>query len=320
VAALFRNMHTIKGNARTFEFTHITNAAHTAEQTYDRLRKDPGAEWHPALMLAELGAVDAAVTRYIKVNEDKLGRKGRAADLLTARGAFVTNEQLAQLRSMAATLATVHPDAAVAQIRKTIDGLGLISLDRLVTSSVDSLSSLARELQKPAPSVELVNGDIAFNSAFAEALKSSFMHLMRNSLDHGIETPAERLRANKPEQGSVRIACERSGDRVELHISDDGRGLALDKLYVKGIDNGMFSATERPPPQAIAELIFRSGLSTSAGVTQVSGRGVGMDAVRTFLKEQGATVRISLREAGAAARGFAPFMFIIDVPRAAYNH
>jgi two-component system chemotaxis sensor kinase CheA len=254
------------------------------------------------------------------VNEDKLGRKGRAADLLTTRGAFVANEQLAQLRSMAAALATEHPDAAVAQIRKTIDGLGLISLERLVTSSVDSLSSLARELQKPAPSVELVNGDIAFNSAFAEALKSSLMHLLRNSLDHGIETPAERLRANKPEQGSVRIACERSGDRVELHISDDGRGLALDKLYVKGIDSGLFSATERPPPQAIAELIFRSGLSTSAGVTQVSGRGVGMDAVRTFLKEQGATVRVSLREAGAAARGFAPFLFIIDVPLAAYNH
>jgi two-component system chemotaxis sensor kinase CheA len=319
IAALFRNMHTIKGNARTFEFTHITNAAHTAEQTYDRLRKDPEARWKAAEMLTELATVDSAVSRYIKVNEDKLGRKGRASDLLTTRGAFVANEQLAQLRSMAAALAGAHPDAASVHMQKTIDQLGLIPLQRLVTSSVDSLSSLAGELKKPTPSVDIVNGDIAFNSSFAEALKSCFMHILRNSLDHGIETPADRARANKPEQGSVRFACERRGERLELHISDDGRGLALDKLYEKGLANGLFSAAERPAPAAVADLIFRAGLSTSAQVTQVSGRGVGMDAVRNFLKEQGATIRISLREAGSAL-GFAPFTFIIDVPQTACSH
>ena len=319
IAALFRNMHTIKGNARTFEFTHITNAAHTAEQTYDRLRKDPGAKWNVSEMLAELAAVDSAVTRYVKVNEDKLGRKGRAADLLTTRGAFVANEQLAELRSMAAALAGAHPQADIVSLQKTIDQLGLIPLQRLVTSSVDSLSSLASELKKPTPRVDIVSGDIAFNSSFAEALKSCFMHILRNSLDHGIETPADRARANKPEQGSVRFACERRGERVELHISDDGRGLALGKLYEKGLANGLFTTAQRPTRDAVADLIFRAGLSTSTQVTQVSGRGVGMDAVRTFLKEQGATIRISLHEAGTVL-GFAPFTFIIDVPRAACSH
>jgi chemotaxis protein histidine kinase CheA len=319
IAALFRNMHTIKGNARTFEFTHITNVAHSAEQTYDRLRKDAKAEWNAAEIIAELDAVESAVTRYVRVNEDKLGRKGRAAEMLTTRGAFVANEQLVQLGAMAAALAGPQASAELVQLRKAIDQLGLISLSRLVSGAVDSLSSLASELHKPTPTIDLVHGDIAFNSQFAEALKSCLMHIVRNSLDHGIEAPADRLRVSKPEQGTLRFKCERNGDRVQLHISDDGRGLALHKLYEKGVASGLFGAGEQPTRDAVADVIFRSGLSTSEAVTQVSGRGVGMDAVRTFLKEQGASIRIALQESGQKL-GFAPFEFIVDVPLAACSH
>jgi chemotaxis protein histidine kinase CheA len=145
------------------------------------------------------------------------------------------------------------------------------------------------------------------------------MHILRNSLDHGIEAPADRLRAHKPEQGILRFASERRNDRVELRISDDGRGLALHKLYEKGVASGLFASGERPTPDAVADIIFRSGLSTSESVTQVSGRGVGMDAVRTFLKEQGATIRIALKGAGEKL-GFTPFEFVIDVPLAACSH
>jgi HPt (histidine-containing phosphotransfer) domain-containing protein len=319
ITALFRNMHTIKGNARTFEFSHITNVAHNAEQAYDQLRKDPSAQWDSVAMLAELDAVQAAVSLYIHINEEKLGRKGRASELLTGRGSFVSNEQLAQLRSMVGNLAGAAAGSDITQLRKLVDGLDLISLQRLVSGSVDSLASLARELKKPTPSVDVVNGECAFNTQFAEALKSSLMHILRNSLDHGIESPEERLIAKKPEQGAVRFACIPHDGKVELHISDDGRGLALHKLYEKGVAGGVFSAGERPTPETIADIIFRSGLSTSTNVTQVSGRGVGMEAVRTFLKEQGATIRIVLAESGPRL-GFTPFEFVIDVPATAYGH
>jgi two-component system chemotaxis sensor kinase CheA len=220
---------------------------------------------------------------------------------------------------MAAALAGPQASPELLQLRKAIDQLGLISLSRLVSGAVDSLSSLASELHKPTPTIDLVHGDIAFNSQFAEALKSCLMHIVRNSLDHGIEAPAERLKASKPGQGKLRFACERVGDRVQLHISDDGRGLALHKLYEKGVASGLFGTGEQPTRDAVADVIFRSGLSTSEAVTQVSGRGVGMDAVRTFLKEQGASIRIALKESGQKL-GFAPFEFIVDVPLAACSH
>jgi HPt (histidine-containing phosphotransfer) domain-containing protein len=320
IAALFRNMHTIKGNARMFEFTHITNAAHHAEQTYDGLRQDETAMWNSDPLLTELDAVKAAVAQYVKVNEDTLGRKGRAADLLTARGAFVGNDQLAALRSMAATLTRAHPGTDFVQMQNTIDQLGLVALSRIVSGSADSLSSLASEMKKPTPAVDIVNGDIAFNSQFAETLKSCCMHIFRNALDHGIEAPAERILANKPAQGKLHFVCERHADHLELHIGDDGQGLALHKLYDKGVANGLFNTNERPTRDAVADIIFHSGLSTAAQVTQVSGRGVGMDAVRTFLGEQGATIRIALKEPTGAELGFAPFEFLIHVPAAAYGH
>lgn len=317
LAALFRNMHTIKGNARTFEFTHITDASHSAEQAYDRLRKNESADWETADMMNELDAVETAVARYVNVNEDTLGRKGRASDLLSTRGTFVGNEQLAELRSMAAGLASVRPNDDVQRIQETINGLGLIPFDRLVSGSMDSLSSLAKQLDKPAPTVEIANGNFAFNSQFAEALKSCLMHIQRNSLDHGIETPADRLLAHKPERGHIRFDCERKGDLVSLRISDDGRGLALHTLYAKAVNHGVFAADERPTRRAVADSIFLSGLSTSTDVTQISGRGVGMEAVRTFLGEQNATIRIELADPDDTELDFAPFAFLITVPPAA---
>ncbi len=319
VAALFRNMHTIKGNARTFEFSQITNAAHQAEQTYDQLRKNPDAGWDAELMLAELKAVEAAVARFVAVNEDKLGRKGRAAELLTARGSFVGNDELARLRAMTASLAAAHPGPEMARLRQAVDVLGLISLERLVSGSVDALASLAAELKKPAPAVDIVHGEFGFNNQFAEALKSSFVHIVRNSLDHGIESPAERRAAHKPEQGRVRFACAQQAGTVELRIGDDGRGLPLQRLYEKGLAAGLFDAAQRPTREQVADLIFRSGLSTAEAVTQVSGRGVGMDAVRTFLRQQGATIRIELKGSGTDF-GYAPFEFVIEAASAACAH
>jgi HPt (histidine-containing phosphotransfer) domain-containing protein len=319
IAALFRNMHTIKGNARTFEFSQITDVAHRAEQTYDTLRKDAAAAWDPQVMLSELAAVETALSRYVNINENKLGRTGRASDLLTTRGSFVANEQLEHLRSMVAALSAARPGYDLGRLRQAIDGLGLIPLQRLVTGAVDSLSSLAVELEKPAPALDMTSDDLAVNGHFAEALKSSLVHLLRNSLDHGIEAPGERRLANKPERGTVRVDCVRRDERLELHVSDDGRGLALHKLYESGLAAGIFDTSARPSAQEVAEIIFRSGLSTASQVTQVSGRGVGMEAVRTFLGEQGARIRVAL-DGASEKLTFTPFKFVIEVPPSACSH
>ncbi len=332
VAALFRNMHTIKGNARTYEFSFITDAAHAAEMEYDRLRKEPDAVWDRLRMLDELTLVDDAIKRYVTINEDKLGRKGRASDLLTTRGSFVSHEEIAQLKQWVSEAAknvaekntadlpvASQVEALVEPLHKlsrAINHLGHVPLERLVSGAVDSLSSLAKELQKPTPDVSIVDGDLAFNTSFAEALKSSLMHIVRNSMDHGIESPESRVAAGKAAQGCIQFACRQHEHQLDLEISDDGRGLALHKLYEKGLAAGRFSEG-KPSAQDVAELIFDSGLSTAEQLTQVSGRGVGMDAVRAFMGEQGASIRIALHQS-AEEFGFTPFKFIISLPEGSF--
>ncbi len=122
----------------------------------------------------------------------------------------------------------------------------------------------------------------------------------------------------KPSAGTLSFTCERRDDQLELHVGDDGRGLALQALFRKGVSLGLFQADDKPPRQAVADIVFRSGLSTAGQVTQVSGRGVGMDAARAFLAEQGASIAIVLLNE-ATELGFAPFKFVIRVPAAAFR-
>lgn len=161
-----------------------------------------------------------------------------------------------------------------------------------------------------------MEGEAGFNNRFAESLKSALMHVVRNSLDHGIEGVDARKAAGKSETGQIRFTCQPTENGIELGIGDDGRGLALHKLYEKGVSAGRFQAGVSVSPQAVSELIFDSGLSTAEQVTQVSGRGVGMDAVRAFLAEHGATITIALASTEGPL-GFTPFRFVIRIPASA---
>jgi two-component system chemotaxis sensor kinase CheA len=312
--ALIRNMRTVKGNARTLLFTHITATADTAGQTYDSIWEDPNTEWNLVRMLAELAAVESAVARYVKVSEERLGRTGRAWGPMTARGSFVSNEQLAEIKVMAAALAAGNADPDLVKLETAANRLGLVSLSDLLSSAAPAISAVAAELNKPTPIVRILDCDIGFNNPFAETLKTSLLHILRNALDQGIEDTLTRKRAKKPVHGTVSFVCERHGDHLELHIGDDGRGLALHKLYEKGLADGIFNPDERPTPEVVADVIFRSGLSTADLDPRVSGRMVGMDMVRAFLKERGATLRIALADCGTEFE-FTPFEFVIDLPR-----
>ena len=108
------------------------------------------------------------------------------------------------------------------------------------------------------------------------------MHLVRNAVDHGIEPPDARAAAGKPAEGVVRIAAAHRGNQVEIRVSDDGRGLDPARLRARAVERGLITAAQADAmdDRGARELIFRAGFSTAAQVSEVSGRGVGMDAVR----------------------------------------
>jgi two-component system chemotaxis sensor kinase CheA len=125
-----------------------------------------------------------------------------------------------------------------------------------------------------------------------EAVKDPLTHLVRNAIDHGLETPDVRLAAGKPGEGTLSLRAYHEGGQVVVEVGDDGAGIDRDRVAAKAIENGLVSRDQmaRLSDREILDLIFRAGFSTAAAVTNVSGRGVGMDVVRTNIEKIGGTV------------------------------
>ena len=125
-----------------------------------------------------------------------------------------------------------------------------------------------------------------------ERISDPILHMVRNSLDHGIESPAERLAAGKPETGQIRLEAHQRGGNVIIEIEDDGRGLSLDKIQARAIERGLVPASSKLNAEQAYELIFQPGFTTSASVSDLSGRGVGLDVVRNNIYALGGNVDI----------------------------
>ena len=120
-----------------------------------------------------------------------------------------------------------------------------------------------------------------------EELAEPLTHMLRNSMDHGLETPEERAAAGKPRTGTIRLAAEHRGERVIIVVEDDGRGIDRERVLAKAVERGLVGPEESPSPEDVDQLIFHPGFSTAKEVSSVSGRGVGMDVVKKKIQALG---------------------------------
>ncbi len=152
---------------------------------------------------------------------------------------------------------------------------------------------LASELHKQIE-LEMHGADTELDRQVLDLIKDPLTHMVRNSADHGLETPAERLAAGKPEQGTIRLSAYHEGGHIIICIADNGRGLNTERIKAKAVANGLVTEAEleKMTEAQIHKFIFAPGFSTASAVTSVSGRGVGMDVVRTNIDQIGGTIDI----------------------------
>ncbi|HBB23203.1 MAG TPA: chemotaxis protein CheA, partial [Pseudomonas sp.] len=152
---------------------------------------------------------------------------------------------------------------------------------------------LARSLKKEI-NLELVGEETDLDKNLVEALADPLVHLVRNAVDHGIEMPEEREAAGKPRTGRVVLSAEQEGDHILLVISDDGKGMDANILRAKAVEKGMLEkdAADRLSDLECYNLIFAPGFSTKTEISDVSGRGVGMDVVKTKISQLNGTVNV----------------------------
>jgi len=142
--------------------------------------------------------------------------------------------------------------------------------------------------------LEMHGADTELDRQVLDLIKDPLTHMVRNSADHGLETPAERAAAGKPEQGTIRLSAYHEGGHIIICIADNGRGLNTEKIKAKAVASGLVgeSDLEKMTEAQIHKFIFAPGFSTAAAVTSVSGRGVGMDVVRTNIDQIGGTIDV----------------------------
>jgi two-component system chemotaxis sensor kinase CheA len=296
IGQLFRNMHTIKGNARTYGLLHLTNQVHEAEQSYDALRSNADAPWDAPRLQEELARTAAIIEEYAHINEAKLGRKGPGRRAGVEKYLMVQKDHIQNVLETldaAKGLDAASMQAVNRKVQNMLHMIGTVRVQDVLDGVIDSLPSLAKELSKEPPEIVINDGGIVLHTQIADLLKNVFMHLYRNSVDHGLEKADDRVAKGKPAAGRIELEMSLADERLWLRLRDDGRGLALGALRKKGLEKGLLTEQDQQrSPEEIAQLIFAPGFSTAAAITEVSGRGVGMDAVKEFVLREGGTIEL----------------------------
>ncbi|MDB5377861.1 MAG: chemotaxis protein CheA [Rubritepida sp.] len=265
------------------------------------------------LVPAEPGAAARRTLRVDAARVDRLA--GLADDLVVAKSA------LAELAAEAEKLVGGHIlgqslrarqaqiDRLVGDLHATVGQVRLVPLAPLFGRFPRLARDIARALGKSV-ALEIEGGEVEVDKSVVDGLFDPLLHVLRNAVDHGVEAPAARLAAGKPEEGVIRLTARPDADRVIIEVTDDGAGIDPARIRVLAVERGLLprDVANALEDAAAVDLIFTPGFSTAAAVSEVSGRGVGMDVVRAAAAALGGRVEVD----AAPGRGTA-VRFVLPV-------
>lgn len=315
-AELIRNVlraaHTLKGNSATIGYDAVAAAAHILEDQLEQLREGSLA-FSADLITRFLQAVDelrgllrAAGPVAGTVPEKKAPTKdstlrvaiGRLDTLLDLTAEItIARGRLSQLAGVADTA-----DGALAgtldrleqlhgSLQEEVMKLRMVPLGPSFRMHHRTVRDVARKQGKEVE-VEIHGQDVEVDTSIAEHLRDPLTHMVRNAVDHGIESPSERRKAGKSAAGRIVLRAEHRGGSVVIEVSDDGRGLDRARIAAKAQALGLIADANALTEEQAHALIFEAGFTTAAAVSDVSGRGVGMDIVRRQINALRGTVEV----------------------------
>lgn len=343
--AIFRFVHTVKGNCGFFDFPRLERLSHAAESVLAEVRADR-RQADAALVTAVLSIIDriAAMADAIEAGDDfpeggdedliaaleedaaesgivaeKIGSVATFPDarsnVATPRTIRLPVELLDQVMSGVSDLVLSRNDlarrlrdtggedrlggpferltATLWELRESVSRMRMQRVEHLFNAFPRLVRDLSAELGKQVV-IDLDGTSVELDREMIEMVRDPLTHIIRNALDHGIETPAQRLSAGKREIATLGISARQSGNTIIITISDDGRGIEVDKVGAKAVAAGILSEAELKAMDRTEQLdlIFEPGLSTADEVSAISGRGVGMDVVRSNVEKLGGRINV----------------------------
>ena len=230
-------------------------------------------------------------TRFIRVRADKLDRLiDLIGELVIASSGAQLVAQTEQSPRFAEAALRIHD--LVQEARDGALGLRMVPIGETFARFNRVVRDVCKQLGKDV-ALQITGGDTELDKSMVETIADPLMHLVRNSMDHGIETADERVAAGKPAQGRLALHAYHESGAIAIEVSDDGKGLNRERILAKGIERGLVAPDAQLDDETIYNLIFAPGFSTAEQVTNLSGRGVGMDVVRRNIEALRGQIKIA---------------------------
>jgi two-component system chemotaxis sensor kinase CheA len=263
---LKRDVHTLKGNSAIFGLTQIAEWCHLLED---------GIAISPRL---DLGIVHLLAHAWRDVKTKLEGVFGQ----LQRTGIEVDPEDIGELQ------AAIERGAPLGIVTKIIHNWTLERTRPRLDRFAEQIRGLATRLGKAEPTIDVADHRVRTDPVRFRSFWTVFSHVVRNAVDHGIEEPAQRTAAGKPEGGRIELVTRRDGNAVIIELADDGRGIDWEALRARATAAGLAHATR----DDLVDAMFSDGITTRTTVTETSGRGVGLAALREVCTELGGTIQV----------------------------
>jgi len=315
VRELYINLHTLKGMSRTYHLDILTESVHECESTLTEIQRGD-QEWHDDQIHSLLAQVEAHFQTYSDLNRDKLGRNENVDHVAINRREW--RELVQQLHEISSHLEPQDIDRRLQLCRRIVDRHYYNEAEEVFRELLIGMDSMARELGKEPPQIHIEARGCGFTQEGAALIQKVMTHLLRNAVDHGIEETRERLARGKRPEGLIEIRVLDHLGELSLEIWDDGRGLNLQRIRQLSLASRLINDLRELKDETAAELIFKSGFTTKSEVSSISGRGVGMDAVRQFLEQAGGSIAIEFTDT-KSGQDFRSFKFVIRLPQNFYG-
>ncbi|MFJ7365489.1 chemotaxis protein CheW [Peribacillus frigoritolerans] len=281
------------------DLEHLRYAAHSKE---DKVTEIPKQETNNAELTTEYddkkqqASVKAASSKTIRVNIERLDiLMNLFEELVIDRGRL---DQISSDLDNQELHETVERMSRITSDLQTIVlNMRMVPVETVFNRFPKMVRQLARDLNKKV-NLEINGAETELDRTVIDEIGDPLVHLIRNAMDHGIETPEERLAKGKNEEGKILLKAYHSGNHVFIEIEDDGAGINKDRVLNKALSNGLLTkeTANTLTDKQIYELIFASGFSTAATISDVSGRGVGLDVVKNTIESLGGSVTIDSKE------------------------
>ena len=302
---LARNLHTIKGNAKSLGYKELASQIHETEHYFHRVIKKEST-FTMKESSQQLEKAESILEHYKNILSKYVGNSSSVSSSYNEFVKFLEDE-------IAKEKDSEYNKKLSATIRDAVhkfESFGA-SLLEVLSPLLNSIPKLCTELSKNEAEVSIDGGELKIPPPLQNLLLNIMTHLLRNALYHGIEDNQIRVKKGKPANGKVFIMASLKNSKLNISVEDDGQGLNM--RYLRDIATKKGLDLQNTSDHELASMIFNSGLSTSEDINDISGRGVGLDAVKSFIEESGGCIKLEFKD-DEERDGYKAIRFRISLP------